>query len=1038
MIMANIAGSYSSNQSYNPKFTYSISYSEIGRNGSSVSYRFNVSFSRLNGSYLYDIIINWNVGGVTGAKTIKGNNVSSSSGSTSFDVTCSTNAAGGTLGARIYTSSAYDSTHWMNAMDTGSQTVNKSTFNTPPSISGTVSTNPSGTFSEKAGAVSVSWPAASDANGNLSGYRLRVSINGGGYTELTKTTSTSYSHNVSGYGEGTTFAYIVDAYDAYSEWSGNIYSATIKKNSFTMDALASSSSITFDGTSISFTYSGGANTQSGVSITRALSCNNSITVYNAGNIGASTTVTVYKSGTVPTGPYIKFDEVKARFSNTTDKGKGVITFTLTGTNSNGTVKTSTKTMDVNIQTTPNAVTGAAISLVQTESTNYLSIASNTNKYFIPDGAKVTRVKWSTTTGKLGEAVTYKVYVAYGSGGWNWLADLPTGTSYYNHAVPAQTVSQQFKYLVRAVSVYNDGLIADAATTAQTLHYYNAPGFTDGVVTRQSTTCEVRFTVKSNSSIPNINTIGTWKVYAQGTTTPVISSGNLTQSQAEQMVTATGLTEGGKYDFVVSYNDDTGYMTTNKSATMSIGVFAPVFHINQYGVAVGGATANARSTLNVRGSIGLEDSSGVYKSGGIFTYTGDVNGMGMAIQSGGQLVVGAGESATSYIATLASNTSENLHLTADTGIYFSSNCNTIASRKTGYYTPSGNFHIPGAFYESSNAGDGGTTWTRVYSPNYKPTPADIGAAASSHTHSYLPLAGGTMTGAINVLGESRFYTTTYTDPWSGTTCALKATGNIAATGQIKAAGSILSDFSLALGKNSANNGSFVEFFASGTSRRGYIGKASETNDSIWIASEVDKYILMTGHVCPSGDRTYWLGTNSPQRQWKGLCAEGGTVGASDVRAKENIERLDGTVVVYDEVTEELNEYELSNFRRSTRATSSDYYDFIKDRFKPSYYNYKLTEQINEETGEYSISPEEEYKMLKNVGFIAQDYDLENDLVAREFIIEGADGILNYNHMSYVTVGMVALQEATKKIEVLENENQKLKSEIDLIKKHLGLI
>lgn len=59
-----------------------------------------------------------------------------------------------------------------------------------------------------------------------------------------------------------------------------------------------------------------------------------------------------------------------------------------------------------------------------------------------------------------------------------------------------------------------------------------------------------------------------------------------------------------------------------------------------------------------------------------------------------------------------------------------------------------------------------------------------AAPASHSHSYLPLSGGTLSGAIQVSGESRFYNTTYSDPWSGQGCAIKATGAIAATGIIK--------------------------------------------------------------------------------------------------------------------------------------------------------------------------------------------------------------------------------------------------------------
>ena len=65
----------------------------------------------------------------------------------------------------------------------------------------------------------------------------------------------------------------------------------------------------------------------------------------------------------------------------------------------------------------------------------------------------------------------------------------------------------------------------------------------------------------------------------------------------------------------------------------------------------------------------------------------------------------------------------------------------------------------------------------------------GKAASNHTHSYLPLSGGTMTGAITVSGESRFHNGTYTDPWSGTSCAIKASGHVAVNGQIKATSTV---------------------------------------------------------------------------------------------------------------------------------------------------------------------------------------------------------------------------------------------------------
>ena len=59
-----------------------------------------------------------------------------------------------------------------------------------------------------------------------------------------------------------------------------------------------------------------------------------------------------------------------------------------------------------------------------------------------------------------------------------------------------------------------------------------------------------------------------------------------------------------------------------------------------------------------------------------------------------------------------------------------------------------------------------------------------ADASKDIAKCLPLTGGTLTGSISVPGESRFNNGAYTDPWSGTTCAIKASGNLAVQGQMR--------------------------------------------------------------------------------------------------------------------------------------------------------------------------------------------------------------------------------------------------------------
>jgi len=681
--------------------------------------------------YAYPVQWRANVNGSwSGWMSVKGGEAwRGSDGFRTFTYTATTNV-GTTSSKSITVGIETDSigyTHW-DFSKTGSLTVSQT--NVAPSLSGTVSIDGSTsnrTISENTTQLVIKTPAASDTN--LSGYRFRVSVNGGGYTEIYRGSSTSYTHNISGYGEGTTFKYVVDAYD-----SANIYSPTITKNKFIQDNISSTSSIAFGTTTIAFTYSGASNTQSGVTITKTLSCDNGITVYNP-NITAASPINlkIWRTGEATpasTQPYVRFDDIKKVFATTTNKGKGVLNFTLTSRNSNGTTKTSSEAINVNLQVNPNN-TSASISLVQTESTNYLSIASSTNKYFIPDGTKVTRVKWSSVTGKLGEAVTYQVYVAYGSGGWTKIADLPTGTTYYNHAVPVQTVSQQFKYKVRVISTYNSDNFSEATTSAQTLHYYNEPSLTQGTITRAATTADVIVTIKSNSSIPNINTKGTWAVYKSGTTTPVVSSGNLSVAQTPQTLKLTGLTDANTYDLKVTYNDDTGYMATNKVTTIKISANLPIMFINKYGVGVNGVAADSSNSLKVKGNANI---------------AGTLNATN--IQVGGNNVYHTGRKPTP--ADIGASPTSHNHFNCgildakDLNNYTTEGLQGVTNNNCTNQPASGYFYIFNMKYNNTNIKQiaygynqqkmytrhryNGTWsgWQKVYTSDNKPTPTEIGA------------------------------------------------------------------------------------------------------------------------------------------------------------------------------------------------------------------------------------------------------------------------------------------------------------------------
>ena len=221
----------------------------------------------------------------------------------------------------------------------------------------------------------------------------------------------------------------------------------------------------------------------------------------------------------------------------------------------------------------------------------------------------------------------------------------------------------------------------------------------------------------------------------------------------------------------------------------------------------------KGKLTVKGNIQLDDGN-LYsnKNGGnkavIEVFSGDKNGSGVVYSAGGLTVLAGGESG-SLVVQNTNNTDEHAVVSADQGVILYANLqNGWENRKTVELTKGGRFKLNNNALELSpnNSGyarigiDGDSqdvfisninnNWLRlkgdktitygghkVYTAFEKPTPAEIGA---------LPISGGTLTGKIDVPGESTFYNGTYVDPWHGTSCAIKATGHIASTATIRGA------------------------------------------------------------------------------------------------------------------------------------------------------------------------------------------------------------------------------------------------------------
>ena len=402
--------------------------------------------------------------------------------------------------------------------------LDKFNLNSAPSLGGSVSTTPaSGYFSEKTTSIPVSWPAASDPDNNLSNYYLEVSKNGGGWAALATLGSgtRSYNHSIPA-AEGTSYQYRVRAKDSQNAYSGYISSNKITSNTLTGGSFTGTiPSINYGTTSFTMNFSGGKNSDG--SSVKYLCYSDNITVYNqTETTGTSQVITIHKSGNAPSGPYIKFDELKNYLKNSNYNGR--LHIGLRTGNGRGTYKYNSTSLSVDLRTNPGAPSSVVIQ-ENSESTAYLTNAGTNNKYFIPDGNKTIKVKWNGGSNPLGGGFTYTVQQILNGKVSTVASGLSSSTKEYT-IKPAKLSGNSTATLAFRVQVVADyGNTAQKDSTQITLHSYNGVSFSQGSITRTATEATVNITIKTTSSVPNINTVGTWSCNSK--------SGNLTVSQSQQ-------------------------------------------------------------------------------------------------------------------------------------------------------------------------------------------------------------------------------------------------------------------------------------------------------------------------------------------------------------------------------------------------------------------------------------------------------------------------------------------------------------------------
>ena len=546
----------------------------------------------------------------------------------------------------------------------------------------------SGIINENINTFFIDWGASSDGDGDVVYYDLQEQRNNGEWSSIDSSgTDTAHQFPVTG-GEGTIYHYCVNARDnkgGTSEWT---YSGAIVKNTFTMATLNSDSSIVYHGEPMTFTYSGGSNTQNGIGISYSMSCRE-ISLYNGENFNSGNQVTInwgQRGGT--SGAYINWEDIVNYFR--LSDGKGALTFVLTGINSNGTVKTSEVTIRVNIQTKPDDVSGAVISTDSSESTAYRILASNGKGYFIPDETeRSVRVKWNPVLGKYGDNITYKVFVAYKDGGWEELASGLTQT-HFDHITAKPSVATPFKYLIRAISSGNGELYSEGQTQTETAHYYYPPSLNIENVDRRANSAIVDFRIYIDTSLEEISVIGRW--------TSGEASGMLERS-TNQKLELTGLRDESTYSLKIYYNDDSGLSLEEKIYYIPIGASKPIFFVNKYGVGIGGYKANEEAQLNVSGAIASDKMC--------FRSVFDKNCNDVHSD---ELVI------TRHV---SANRPEDYCLVRGLG-----QDQTFGLQIASYYGNADRFYLRGTFDTGYRWGE----WAKIYTNRDKPTADDVGALA----------------------------------------------------------------------------------------------------------------------------------------------------------------------------------------------------------------------------------------------------------------------------------------------------------------------
>lgn len=303
-------------------------------------------------------------------------------------------------------------------VDSGTRSLALGRYETVPSwtAGSTVTVSPNGIIPENTTTVTISWPAATDAEYDTVYYTVKRYVNGS-YDRVVanNTTALSVVDYIGEGNQGTQYDYYVTVSD------GMLTGATLigggpTKNLLSISSASVSKAIQYTTTSIAVSFSGATNTHTNKAFTYKLTCNDGfVPIYNSAKLSnANFSFGIIRTGeTVPTTyPYVKFEDLKALVKDT--KYQGTIKLTITATNAFGTPISYSfaVNLDLRYTATYNGTVTIANGIKISRTEPMLGVVET---YTLLPALKPVYISWSALTDPLGDTPMYDIYRDLGKG-----------------------------------------------------------------------------------------------------------------------------------------------------------------------------------------------------------------------------------------------------------------------------------------------------------------------------------------------------------------------------------------------------------------------------------------------------------------------------------------------------------------------------------------------------------------------------------------------------------------------------------------------